>query len=251
MRISSFQVHQQAVAQLQNLGGQAAATQQQIASGKKLVSPADDPVGAARLIGLNQELRSREQFIRNADAADAQIALEESVLQQVGSLVLRVQELTLQAGSGIGTNEDRQFLALEIEAKLEELTALANTQDANGIYIFAGYKGDTEPFQNNGQGIEYVGDIGQRRVEVAAGQFVAVNDPGSKVFSNLAALNISAAQKIRPQDSDANLEVSQIQVIDDSLAQSLFPHNLVVEFDQDPTNPNAWCFLYAVVAICA
>ena len=123
MRISSYQVHTQATNQLQTLGAQAAATQQQIAQGKRLVNPSDDPIGAARVIRINQELAAREQYLVNADAAEVQLGLTDSVLKQMESLIQRMQELTLQAGSGVQTPEDRTFIAQEIFERFEELMA--------------------------------------------------------------------------------------------------------------------------------
>ena len=182
MRISTFQIHEQASQQIQTLGAQAAATQAKISNGKRLTQPGDDPVGAARLVSLKQAMGAREQYLKNADAADSALALEESVLKQVTELLHRVQELTLAAGSGVQTPEDRVFIASEVEARFEELIALANTKNASGQYIFSGFKSQKMPFQRSSEGVQYHGDEGQRRVDIERGQTVRMNDSGNKVF---------------------------------------------------------------------
>ena len=230
MRISSFELHRQASAQLQNLGAEVARTQQQIASGKRIVNPSDDPVGAARAIEINQELGARAQFLRNMDVADATLALEESVLNQITGVVHRVQELALQAGSGIQTVEDQKFLAAEIETRFAELLSLVNTRGADGQYIFAGFRTDTAPFLVNGDDVEYRGDSGQRHLHVDRGQTIALSDSGDELFMRVPSSRAHLSSEsvfINPAQHDA--VVSDLRVIDQELVDAFYPDKLVIE----------------------
>ncbi len=227
MRISSYQVHTQATNQLQTLGAQAAATQQQIAQGKRLVNPSDDPIGAARVIRINQELAAREQYLVNADAAEVQLGLTDSVLKQMESLIQRMQELTLQAGSGVQTPEDRTFIAQEIFERFEELMALANTRNTAGEYIFSGFQGGVEPFVRGENGIEFQGDDGAREVKVNRDQLVAINDSGAQVFMDVPARRVQVAVAA---SNSADGEVRNLVVTDQSQVDAFFPDKLVVEF---------------------
>ena len=231
MRVSSFQIHSQATQQLQLLGAQAAHSQQQIASGKRLVVPGDDPVGAAQLIGVNQELGEREQFVSNGNSADNQLALEDSVLKQVTELIQRVQELTIQAGSGVQTHEDRQFIALEIEARFGELMSLVNVTNSNGQFLFSGFKGSSPPFASIDGQIRYEGDAGQRRVQVDRGQFVETSDSGERVFMQIPS---SFTRATLEQGATDTATVRQLQVIDQEALDAVFPEKLMIEF-QDPS----------------
>ena len=230
MRVSSYQIHRQATEQLQTLGAQTAKSQQQIAQGKRLVVPGDDPVGASQLIGINQELGEREQFLRNAESADVQLGLTDSVLSQMVNLVQRVQELTLQAGSGVQTQEDRQFIAVEIEARSEELLALANSTNASGQYLFSGFKGETPPFLLQDGDVVFTGDAGLRRVQIDRGQFVTTNTPGSDAFVNLPSQFTNAQVALQGSDTAA---LRNVQVIDQEAVDELFPDKLIIEFN-DP-----------------
>ena len=229
MRISSFQIHQQASQQLVQLGAQVAETQQQISSGKRVLVPSDDPMGAARLVNLAQEQSAREQFVANADAADVQLNLQESVLSQITELVQRVQELTLQAGSGVQTAEDHAFIATEIEARFDELMTLANTRNATGQYLFSGFRGRTAPFQQDGQQVVYHGDEGVRQVEIDRGQYVQINDAGSDIFMNLETGTIHPTIK----EQSANLSLSGLASSDQTELAAFFPDEVHVEFTEN------------------
>ncbi|MEM9623797.1 MAG: flagellar hook-associated protein FlgL, partial [Pseudomonadota bacterium] len=242
MRISSFQIHQQATSQLQELGAQAAATQQQIAQGKRLTKPGDDPVGAARVVGLNQEMDARAQFVRNAETADVALALEDSVLQQITELIQRVQELTIQAGSGVQTAEDREFIAAEIDARFDELMGLANSVNPSGQYLFSGYKGETAPFALEGGTVAYRGDNGQRQVQIDRGQFIAMNDSGEELFMQV---DSPSTQARTGATNSTTAEVNGVQIIDQEAADAFFPDKLVVEF-AEPTSPGG-TVTYSVV----
>ena len=227
MRVSTYQVHTQAAQQLQTLGAQAAQTQSQIAEGRRLVSPSDDPIGAARVIRINQELAAREQFLQNADAAELQLGLSESVLSQMEDLLQRLQELTLQAGAGIQTAADRSFIAAEINGRFEELMSLANTRNSAGEYIFSGFKGGVQPFVQGDNGIEFLGDEGERQVEVNRGQLVSINDSGAEIFMKVPSrqiqVNLSASNSV-------DGELRNLTVTDQAAVAELFPDKLIVEF---------------------
>jgi flagellar hook-associated protein 3 FlgL len=70
-----------------------------------------------------------------------------------------------------------------LEGQLEFLLGMANSKDANGYYLFSGYKGNTQPFQRMADGtVTYVGDDGQRLMQVGASRQIAVSDSGRDIF---------------------------------------------------------------------
>ncbi|MEM7101075.1 MAG: flagellar hook-associated protein FlgL [Pseudomonadota bacterium] len=230
MRISSAQIHRQATEQLQQLGAQAAQTQQQIASGKRLVAPGDDPVGAARLISINQELSERAQYLVNTDNADVQLGLTDTVLNEVVEVVQRVQELTLQAGSGVQSQDDRALIAVELEARLEELIGLANSANASGQYLFSGFDGETPPFEQRDGVIEFTGDNGRRLSQIDRGQFVATNVSGQDVFVDLPSQFTNVLVQDESADSSA---LRELTIVDQDALDGFFPEKLVIQFN-DP-----------------
>ena len=226
MRVSTFQIHTQASEQLQALGAQTSKTQQQIGLGKKLLAPSDDPVGAARLVDLNHEIEARRQYVDNIDSADSHLALQDSILAQMIDVLQRVSELTLQAGSGIQTLEDRQFIASEIEIRFEEMIALANTQNSAGQYIFGGFQGKQAPFEVTGDSVVYSGDQGQRRVQIDRGQSIAISDSGDAIFMDIPSDLVHGVARINDSESAA---ISDIRIVDQEQAEALLPDELVIE----------------------
>ena len=183
MRLSTSQIFQQSVTSMLNNQAELAKTQQQLATGKQLLAPSDDPAAATRILDLNQIIETTSQYQRNADFAETRLAMEESVLTEVGDVLQRIRELSVRANNDTVSASDRQSMAAEVRINIESLVYLANSTDANGEYLFSGFKTDTEPFADNGAGnFTYAGDQGQRSLQIGAKRQVSVGDSGADVF---------------------------------------------------------------------
>lgn len=170
---------------------QSALSQQQlrIASGKKYLSPAEDPSAAVQSLSLTRAIEATQQFVRNGTMAEARLSSQESVLAQVNENLQRVRELTIQAANASQTEDTRGDIAAEIEQRLEELLDLANTRDANGEYVFAGFQSGERPFTRTATGVIFNGDAGERFVAVSPEREVRVGDSGRRLFMELPAGN--------------------------------------------------------------
>ncbi len=162
--------------------------QQQVATGRRVLTPADDPVGAARALEVEQSKNVNAQFATNQQNAKAALGLEEAQLTSISELFARIKELTVQAGNAALAAGDRQSIAHELRARYDELLGLANAADGQGQYLFSGYMGATKPFGgtvdflNAGNEILYAGDDGQRKLQVAATRHLEISDSGRDVF---------------------------------------------------------------------
>jgi len=183
MRVSTAQIFQQAVTSMLNKQSELAKTQMQLATGKQILTPSDDPASATRILDLNQVIETTDQYQRNADFAETRLAMEEAVLTEAGDVLQRVRELAVQANNDTVSASDRQSMAQEVRVNIDALVHLANTVDANGEYIFSGFKTSTEPFTDDGSGgFSYAGDQGQRSLQIGASRQVSVGDSGADVF---------------------------------------------------------------------
>jgi flagellar hook-associated protein 3 FlgL len=184
MRISTAQIYGAGISNLQSQQSTLLKTQQQLASGKRVLTPADDPAGAVQALQLHERIASVEQYARNADQAKMRLGQEESVLGAMGDSLHRVRELAVQAANASQTEESRQTIARELRQISAGLLYTANSRDANGEYLFAGYRTATQPFSKGPSGqIEYAGDNGQRRVALAPDSEVTVGDSGTAFMS--------------------------------------------------------------------
>lgn len=155
----------------------------QLATGRRLLSPADDPPAAARVLDLDATMQRIEQFKTNGDVATSRLEQAESVLAGITDTVQRVRELAVRAGNTHLTNADRRFVAAEVRQHLGGLIASANARDANGEYLFAGYQTRAVPFTRDPAGsVVYNGDQGTRLLQIGAERFIADREPGDHVF---------------------------------------------------------------------
>jgi len=234
MRVSTIQTFNNGVNNMQRVSGLAADTQNQISTGRKFLSAADDPVAATRILQLNQEIAIRGQYQKNITSVTNRLSLEETVLTGASELLQRVREITVQAGDGSLNKEDRSFLAQEVDIRLDEMLGLLNSKDANGEFIFAGYKGDTQPFvKGGGGGFKFQGDEGERLVQIGATTFVNSRDSGKGIFEAIPAaeLNFSTANNPRNTASPpANITVGQI--IDKEAFEAFHPQDAFIEIER-------------------
>lgn len=186
MRISSLQAFQNGVQGLQRNYAAAIRTQEQISSGNRILTPADDPVASVRLMQLEQQQNMLGQYKDNLTAANNSLVQEESTLNSVNTIMQRVRELAGEAGNGALSQNDRQAIASELREREDELLGLMNTRNARGEYSFAGFQGKTQPFVRQADGsYAYQGDEGQRKLQIGSSLDVAISDNGKKVFQNI------------------------------------------------------------------
>ena len=135
-RISTSGVYLQSLSTM--LGKQASLshTQQQLATGKRLVTAKDDPVAAGTAVSLDRSAAELERFGQNANVLGNRLNLQESVLVQAGDRLARVRELTIQANNASLSSEDKKAITAELKVIREELLGLANSQDGSGRYLF-------------------------------------------------------------------------------------------------------------------
>ncbi len=183
MRVSTTLMSQISVSAMLEQQKKLSDTQLQVSTGKRLLSPSDDPYGSTRILDLDENIGLNEQYQSNAGFAQSRMGLSEGTLQGVGVAVQRIRELMILGNNDSQTVESRAFVAEEVEQLLDQLVSLANTADSNGEYIFSGYQGKTKPFDADGVGnFSYYGDNGQRFLKVGSSTQVAVGDSGSDTF---------------------------------------------------------------------
>ncbi len=186
MRISTHQSQQVAIDAMLEQQKKLSTVQHQVATGRRITRPSDDPVAAARILNLRDTLDSTEQHQVNIAAARTHLTMEESVLENVTSILQRVRELTVQGNNDSLTPQDRSFVAEEINQLNAELFNLANSTDSNGDFMFSGSRNRFRPFNRSSEGgVEYHGDDSQRFLLIGPQRQIAINDSGTDVFRSI------------------------------------------------------------------
>lgn len=186
MRISTSQIYQSGARSL--LDGQSSLykLQNQLSSGKRFLSAQDDPVAAAQVLLNSQSLAINSQYADNQANATDQLALEEDRLQSIVESVQYIMEQVVAGGNASYSDSQREYIAQNLQSQFDFLLGMANSTDASGYYLFSGYQGNTQPFQQLANGsVQYVGDDGQRLLQVGASRQIAVSDSGRDIFESI------------------------------------------------------------------
>lgn len=184
MRISTQVLFETGANRLGELQSGLIKTQQQISTGRRILTPSDDPVGAARALEVSQSLAVNTQYGANRQHATSALSVMEGTLSSVTSLLQDVKTTIIAAGNGVLSDSERRFQAAELRGRFDELMGLANSRDALGNYMFSGFQTDTPAFTKDAATgvVSYGGDTGQQLIQVESTRRMAVGNPGVNVF---------------------------------------------------------------------
>jgi flagellar hook-associated protein 3 FlgL len=183
MRISTSWAQQLSVNAMLNQQAKVSDTQMQLSTGLKNLTPAGDPIAAKKVLDFQQYIDKTTQYQENVDVAKSRNGLEGSVLTNSRDSLLRARDLAVQAlNEGVLKQEDKTAIAEEIKQIQSHMLALANTQDANGEYIFSGALSKTPTFDS---AYTFTGSQVQRELQIAPDRRIADGDLGYTVFENI------------------------------------------------------------------
>jgi len=185
MRVATSTAYSQGVSSMNAQSYKLNKTMLQMSTGKRIVTPSDDPSGAARVLGLNQAKSRTDQFQNNINTLKSSLQIEETAMTGIVNTLQRVRELTIQANNDTYDATQRAAIALEMQEHFEAITAFANTTNGNGEFLFGGYNNRDVPFENVAGVVNYKGDQGQQLLQVSATRQIASGDNGFDIFMNL------------------------------------------------------------------
>lgn len=216
MRVSTNLIQQQAINAILEQQNRAARTQLQLATGRRILAPSEDPAASASLLDLTKVIDTTKQYQRNADAAESRLQVEEGALDSMVDLLQRARELMVQAANGSQNAATRGSIATEVREILDTMVGLANTKDANGEYLFSGFKTDTRPITDDGAGTyTYNGDQGQRSLQIGPARHVAVGDAGENVFMNIPGASSDVFKMLYDMASELEANAPDIDRLND------------------------------------
>jgi flagellar hook-associated protein 3 FlgL len=189
VRLSTSAIHRTSIDAILEQQTRLARTQTQVTSGKRFQTSAEDPIAAARASALDRTVADNAQFARNSNIIESRLNYEEQSLTDVTLLLQKTRDLALQGANGTLGAGERRMLATELRQLAGELIDIANRDDGNGEYLFAGTSTGTQPFARDTTGVSYLGDQSTRFIRVSGSQAIADGHPGSEVFMNLTQAN--------------------------------------------------------------
>lgn len=228
MRVATNEMQRQAVNSLLNQQFQLNKLQQQLSTGERFSTPAEDPIGAVSVLDLDESLKITRQYDSNANVAKTRLSVTELTINEMEAKLQRVRELSVQANNDTFNNQDRAIIAQEVRLLVDGLVELSNSKDADGEYLFAGFQGRTTPFTLDATGrYVYNGDEGQRLLQIGPTRQVALNDSGLDVFT--------AIKRIQATATPTNAGSGAITAGYISQPNDYQPHNFTIAFTSTTT----------------
>ncbi len=181
MRVTQKILTDRSMQNLNNILSRVLRTQDILSSGKEIRRPSDDPVRFNQVLSLRTSIEKLDQYTSNVEDGINWLNLVDKSLSSVSGVLEKVRTLVLQGANGTLTAEDREMIATEIEAYLEELIGTANTSYA-GRHLFSGTQTLTVPFSREGDIITYYGDNNSIILEIENNTTLAIGFPGDDVF---------------------------------------------------------------------
>ncbi len=157
--------------------------QTQIATGKRVTRPSDDPTSISPLLAANTQIKSSMRYSKTINSALDRIDNMEGHLDTINNVMTRIREIAISAGNGGYTSSDLTTFANEVSQLRQQLIDSANAQ-VDGKYLFAGFSHKTQPFSWDAttRTVAYAGDQGSVKFEVSPGESVEVNITGSSLM---------------------------------------------------------------------
>ena len=165
---------------------------QQMATGKRILLPSDDPIASVRVLRVEREEASLEQFRKNIANVSGSLSTQEANLKSTSDAMLNVRDLLLWAANGSNTSEDLSAMAGELSIIEDTIVSFANVRDEEGRYLFSGTLSDTQAltFDAATQTYSLTGNDKHRQAAVANGVLVDENVTAASVYgTGVAMLN--------------------------------------------------------------
>mgnify|MGYP000527462006 CR=1 FL=1 len=154
---------------------------QQMATGKRLRVPSDDPVDNVRLSRLQREEASITQYRDNIASIKIRLTKNEGYLGSMVNDIAAGRDQIVWALDGGNTPDDLKAMSTPLQALRDSLFFSANTVDQEGRYVFSGTKTSTAPMAYDatkpaGSRYSYAGNTNEQRVVVGNGLTQVAND---------------------------------------------------------------------------
>lgn len=185
MKISTAYFFDRASQQVSNAQNRVAATQAQIATGKQLAAPSDNPQQALVIERLRTALSRQESLADNLQTVQRRYQAEEGALRSGSELLTRMKELGIQAANNTNGPSDRQVIAIELRSLREQMLGVVNARDDQGQSLFAGTRSRAPAFSEAAGQVAYQGDQTPARITSGDQQLQQYNRAGSDAFARV------------------------------------------------------------------
>eukprot|EP01088_Endostelium_zonatum_P018328 TRINITY_DN5842_c1_g1_i1.p1 TRINITY_DN5842_c1_g1~~TRINITY_DN5842_c1_g1_i1.p1 ORF type:complete len:301 (+),score=-0.92 TRINITY_DN5842_c1_g1_i1:385-1287(+) len=182
MQISTSLFYNNASTRMSKMNARASELMTQIATGKKVIKPSDDPAAAQQIAELDRRDADAQVYGANMTLASSLLDQADSVLTQIGSQLTRATELATQAATGTQTDATRKIIATELSSIVDSLVTLANTKNVRGQPLFGSAAGGKAVTANGNGSFTFPADTQVSEVPIADGQSVQATESAKRIF---------------------------------------------------------------------
>jgi flagellar hook-associated protein 3 FlgL len=193
MRLSNNIMYQNNLDKILDNQQKVAIAQEKVSTQTRILTPSDDPAASAQALLFSERIDINDQFQKNNSYLTSKLQTEESVLQNIKTSLQRGYQLTVQAGNGALSEQDRETIAEEMKSIQATLYDLMNSKSEDGKFIFSGFQDNVQTYTfNSATGTyDYQGDQGNHEMQLAVGVTLRSSDNGVDAFENVdARLNV-------------------------------------------------------------
>jgi len=183
---------------------------EQLSTGKKINSAADDAAGLAISTRMTSQIIGLEQSIQNAHDAISMVNTAEGAMIEVTAMLQRMRELTVQAANGTNAEDDRTYLNMEYQNLAAEIERVAQNTQWNGRDILTGSAASTSSSAVTFQ----VGANASETITVTIGDISA---SGNTKFGAFQSGGTAATIATNTAASAQTLSVKVLESIDDAI----------------------------------
>ncbi len=218
MRISDQQILALAQYQMNADYDQLAQAQTVLATGRQINTPADNPVGAAAALELQDHQAQTNSFSTTASDTLSWLQTTDTGLSSVNDALIQARTLAVQGGDATLTPDQLQAIAANVSQLLQTAVQAANAT-YDGRYVLSGDKTNTPPFAITTSGgvtsVTYQGDSNAIQREISPGQMMQINTPGSTALPQVFAA-IAQLQNDLQSGNTAAISGTDLQALDDA-----------------------------------
>ncbi|OQW43846.1 MAG: hypothetical protein A4S16_04995 [Proteobacteria bacterium SG_bin6] len=185
MLVSTNLFYQRINGQLGDLNGRAQSLQTQLATGKRLQAPSDDPSAYRRVQRVNQAVADDKAWSANVDLAGGILDQADTTLGNISTVFQRALELTLQGNSGTLSDSDRKVVANQLRGVIDDLFTSANARDGRGQPLFGAASGDTALVRDASGNVTFAGTGDPAPIPIGEGVELRVSESAEKIFGGL------------------------------------------------------------------
>lgn len=186
MQMSTSLKFDRAIAQMGVTQDRLSQTQMQLSSSKQVLKPSDAPDKSAVITRMKSVIERQNSYLDTMNTVKDKLGQQETALKSADDVITRLKELAVQAANDTNSPKDREYIGIEVKELRGQLLSLANTQDVNGNYIFAGSRVTKPAFAADQSGkLVYQGDMTVSPAGIGDEREVPTNRPGVNPFGKI------------------------------------------------------------------